>query len=132
MTQTDRKREIRLGEFTRAGLEEQASRLDVEFSVLVRQAVIYYLADRDSDRPGWRLPRFVSGTTNRAEISVELDERTWEALAEAARLQGVDQDRLLEHAVLYYLADLESGRAAARIVRSIADEPSDPESHETT
>lgn len=132
MTRTDRKREIRLGEFTRAGLEEQASRLDVEFSLLVRQAVIYYLADRDNDRPGWRLPRFVSGATNRAETSVELDERTWEALAEAARLQGVDEDRLLDHAVLYFLADLESGRAAARIVRSIAGEPSDPESNETT
>jgi hypothetical protein len=53
-------------------------------------------------------------------VEVALDEFAWEALgAESSRL-GVAADELLTFALLYYLADIDSGRVARDIHRSPA------------
>jgi hypothetical protein len=84
---------------------------------VVRTAARYYLADRGSGRVAWRPPRFLRAEDGRASTvtDVELDEDTMEALEKEARRQGLALDRLAEHALLYYLADLSTGRAAARV-----------------
>ncbi len=52
-------------------------------------------------------------------VEVALGEFAWEALdAESARL-GVDARELFEFALLYYLADVDSGRIAREIRRSL-------------
>jgi hypothetical protein len=79
---------------------------------VIRTAARYYLADRDSGRVAWRVPPFVRrGDPNGAGTDVELDAATKEALEEEARRQGIAPGRLVEHALLYFLADLDSGRA---------------------
>ena len=51
---------------------------------------------------------------------MELDDRAWdEAEAEAAR-QRVPLERLVEHAAMYLMADLDSGDVAARIAADAA------------
>jgi hypothetical protein len=84
---------------------------------VVRTAARYYLADRGSGRVAWRPPRFLRAVDEPASTltGVELDEETTKALQKEARQQGLAADRLAEHAVLYYLADLSTGRAAARV-----------------
>ena len=54
---------------------------------------------------------------------VDLDEDTLEALEEEAQRHGMATHRLAEHALLYFLADLDSGRAAARLGEALEREP---------
>jgi hypothetical protein len=57
-------------------------------------------------------------------VTIKLDEFGWDALREAADEQGVTLPELVEHAAMYYLADLHSGRAALQIFRrSVAGRP---------
>jgi hypothetical protein len=84
---------------------------------VIRTAARYYLADRGSGRLAWRPPRFVrAGEPAAGPVTdVTLDDETMEALEEAAAHHGVATHRLAEHALLYFLADLDSGRAATRL-----------------
>ncbi len=112
---------LALDDFGRATLEGEAARYSVEPGELVGHAVDYYLGDRDSGRPALKVPRFDrTSTVAPLELVVELDDRTWEeAEAEAAR-QRVSVERLLEHAALYLVADLDSGNVAVRIAADAA------------
>jgi hypothetical protein len=112
---------LALDDFGRATLEGEAARYSVEPGELVSHAVGYYLGDRDSGRQALRVPRFGrSATAAPLELDVELDDRAWEeAEAEAAR-QRVPLERLLEHAAMYLIADLDSGDVAARIAADAA------------
>lgn len=51
----------------------------------------------------------------RRHLSVELDELAWGALLEEAQAMGLSVEELGSFAVLYYLADRDSGRIARRI-----------------
>jgi hypothetical protein len=51
-------------------------------------------------------------------LSLQLDEFAWEAIQhESTRLQ-VSEEELIAYAVLYYIADIDSGRIARRIPSS--------------
>lgn len=85
------------------------------------RAVHYYLADRDAGGIGWRYPRFLGDgePRSRRAVTIEVDAEAWrELVAEAAR-QDVAPDRLVEHAVLYLAADLDSGRLTERILEDL-------------
>ena len=112
---------LALDDFGRATLEGEAARYSVEPGELVSHAVGYYLGDRDSGRQALRVPRFGrSAPAAQLELDVELEDRAWdEAEAEAAR-QRVPLERLLEHAAMYLIADLDSGDVAARIAADAA------------
>ena len=75
-----------------------------------RTAALYYLADRDSGRPAWRAPRFRSKTPSGQGLRVVFDDDTWDALTEEADRQNVETEELAVHALLYFLADFDSGR----------------------
>jgi hypothetical protein len=121
------RKRVRLGAFARSSLEELAAKRGIGVWPLLRHAVAYYLADGDCGRHGWQPPRFRSddrgGTT---ELELPLPRKEWEVLADVASRRGLDLDHLIEHALLYYLADLESGRVAARIFALLDDEPENP------
>lgn len=58
----------------------------------------------------------------RHPVTIELDDFGYTSLTEEAERQGVALEELIEHAAMYYLADLHSGRAAVQIFRrSVAD-----------
>lgn len=109
------------------GLEaftELAERHGGSASRVARMAAHYYLADSDDGPPAWRVPSFGPGSEperRRTSIPVELDDSTWEALLQEARSQGVDISALAAHAVLYFMADVDSGRVAKRMDDSVAE-----------
>jgi hypothetical protein len=61
-------------------------------------------------------------TAHRATL--EFSDFAWRALSEEAERQAVPLEELVAHAALYYLADLHSGRLAARVLRR--EEPAPP------
>ena len=103
---------LRLDHFGRKAL---AARLrgGASREAIVSKAVRYYLADRGNGRLAWRFPRFLSGDDGDepAGTDVTLDDETMAAVEREARRQGVSPGRLAEHALLYFLADLDCGRA---------------------
>jgi hypothetical protein len=112
---------LALDEFGRATLEGEAARYHVSPGELVGTAVEYFLGDRNSGRSSLKVPRFARNTTApELDVEIDLDGRTWdEAESEAAR-QRVPLERLLEHASMYLVADLDSGEVAERIAAESA------------
>jgi hypothetical protein len=96
-----------LDAFGREAIEDYATTHGATPSAVVRDAALYYLADSDSGRPSWRVPRFMrKGGSGPAvdELEIELDDDTWTAIEQEARRQEVRPELLLRHAVLYFLA----------------------------
>lgn len=102
-------------------LERLASRREDSPGAVVRTAAVYYLADRESARPGWRAPRFIREPQSLSTGEFDVDDETWLALECEAERQGIATGQLAEHAFLYFLADLDSGRLADRIDAALDD-----------
>lgn len=52
------------------------------------------------------------------ELTLKLDDFAWENIAEEATREGLTVEELVGYAVLYYLADADSGRVARQVSRS--------------
>lgn len=61
-----------------------------------------------------------------AKVEFEIDAFAAERLEAAAAAQGVAEADLLRHALMYYLADLDRGRIAARVIGDGSDSRSRP------
>jgi hypothetical protein len=117
---------LELDEFGRESLAAQAGRQRESLSRLLREAALYYVSDLRADRRAARIPRFARREAPRIPVaelslSLDLDDATWQALEEEAARQQVSVEALLEHAALYYLADLSSGRTPRRILNGPDD-----------
>ena len=113
---------LHLDDFGHAALERLASRRDSEPDTAVMTACLYYLRDRESGRAGWPVARFTRADADAtATITVTLDGETWNALRDEAERQGVPAETLALHAVMYFIADLDSGRVADRLEDSLED-----------
>ena len=102
---------LHLDEFGQQSLDRLTKEGEGSPAAAFRTAALYYLADRDSGRPAWRAPRFRStkGPSGQG-LRVVFDDDTWAALAEEADRQNVETEELAVHALLYFLADFDSGR----------------------
>lgn len=115
---------LRFGEFAREALEEQANLHRGSLDEVVRVAALHHLSELESGRIAPRVSRF--HRSRRAEsaraadpaltLELELDDPAWSALHEAAVLQRIGLERLIEYAIWCYLADLDSGLVTARIL----------------
>jgi hypothetical protein len=117
------RRRVALGldEFGREILDELARSLAVTPGTIVRQAALHLLSEHRAGRSTAKVPRFVRDREIRPRdrdltLDLELDETDWSALEIVAVAQRVSLERLLEHATMLFLADVESGRLAVRIV----------------
>jgi len=52
------------------------------------------------------------------KVTLTLEGYAWETLDEEAEREGITTDELITFSVLYYLADIDSGRISRRITRS--------------
>jgi hypothetical protein len=52
-------------------------------------------------------------------LDVDLGEETARALAEQAAAQAVEPEQLARHALLFFLADVDSGRVARALERAL-------------
>jgi hypothetical protein len=104
---------VRLGSFAvealagGAGSETEPSPADLE------RAIQFYLSQSRRRGPGWAYPEFVreQDPAGQVEIELEVDEFLWVSLEKEARRQKVTIPQLLEHASLYYAAEMDSGWA---------------------
>jgi hypothetical protein len=113
---------LALGGFGREAIEEHARRYTLSMDALLGRAAEYYVSERGSERVTQRLPRFRrEPAAPRAPVEIDLEPEVWEALQKEARRQGVPVERVLEHAALRLVADLDSGRVASRILEDEGD-----------
>ncbi len=113
---------LHVDEFGQEALERGAEIRHGSTAAVVRTAVLYYLADRDSERAAWRYPRFSRHRAPGPGQKVEIDDDTWAAVEHEAKRQQIEPSQLAEHAFLYFLADLDSGRVAGRLENILEDE----------
>jgi hypothetical protein len=110
---------LELTTFGRESVEDEASKQGVAVETLLRHAILHFLAERESDRMAPRFPRFSRGAPSGGElveIEVDLDPAEWATLEGAAHEAGVPVGRLLAHASMLYLADLDAGIVAHRLL----------------
>jgi hypothetical protein len=106
---------VRLDRFGQEALEEHLRATGESESDALDVAVRYYLGDADSGRVAWKVPRKTARPDPADEIELELEDELHAELRRESRRQHVSPDMLVMHALMYYLADLDSGRAAARL-----------------
>jgi hypothetical protein len=106
---------VRLDRFGRDALRAHLRRAGGTEDDAFEDAVRYYLGDSASGRLAWQAPRHYQALEAREELELELDEDLHGELQRESRRQRVTPDLLAMHALMYYLADLDSGRAAARL-----------------
>lgn len=58
------------------------------------------------------------GARARRSLDLPLEDFAWEAIQEESARLGVSVEEFVSFAVLYYLADIDSGRVSRRITRS--------------
>jgi hypothetical protein len=114
---------LQIAGFGREALDAYSSRAGSLPPDVVRTATRYYLADRELERPAWRIPRFTRELVRGAgqALEVEFDPDTFGTLEDEARRQGVATERLAEHALMYFLADSESGRLVSRLGNALGE-----------
>jgi hypothetical protein len=74
----------------------------------------------DSSDPSIRTPRSRDGQHSRADrsLTLTLERFAWETIDEEAAREGLAIEELITFSVLYYLADIDSGRVSRQISRS--------------
>ena len=114
-----------MGDFAANTLREQARANALSPDEFLDRAVRYYLSERSSRRLARKLPGFLETISNGRCIAldVDLEEAAWEELEGVAAREGVSVERVLEHALLLLVADLDSGRVAARFVEDASEQP---------
>jgi len=107
-----------VGHFVADTLRAQASANALSAEEFVDRAAHYYLSERSTGRAARKLPAFLErGSDGRAvRFQIDLEEASWAELRAVAAREGTSMERLLEHAVLLLIADLDSGRVATRFV----------------
>jgi hypothetical protein len=115
---------VRLGDLSVRVLEGEDGSGSRYRSARAGQAIRYYLSDSDLGRPNWPYPTFARGlgdSPEAVEVTLEIDGSVWAALELEAERQGISAERLVDHAVLYFGADLDAGRIAQRILDDFDD-----------
>jgi len=122
---------LSLDEFGASALREHAERYSLSPPEFGSRAARYYLADRDSGRVALRVPRLPKAAAGRSapRLTVDLDPESLRELQAEAKRQDVSVEAMLEHAIMYFLADIDSGRVEQRLLAdlgrgSIADDDS--------
>lgn len=84
----------------------------------VLRVIRFYLKEKGSGGPGWSYPDLVREGSPEEEVEVELDieDSLWRDVRLEAARQHVNVTQLLEHAALYYAAELDAGRLTERIL----------------
>jgi hypothetical protein len=84
----------------------------------VLRVIRFYLKEKGSGGTGWSYPDLLRQGSPEEEIEVELEieDALWREMRAEASRQRVSVTQLLEHAALYYAAELDAGRLTERIL----------------
>lgn len=84
----------------------------------VLRVIRFYLKEKGRGGTGWSYPDLLREGRPEEEIEVELEieDALWREMRAEASRQRVSVTQLLEHAALYYAAELDAGRLTERIL----------------
>lgn len=84
----------------------------------VLKVIRFYLKEKGSGGTGWSYPDLLRAGSPEEEVEVELEieDALWREMRAEASRQRVSVTQLLEHAALYYAAELDAGRLTERIL----------------
>jgi len=104
---------IALSEFALVALRGEEHRDGAQVSARMSRAIWHYLRDMETDRPGWRYPRFLleRERARMVELEFSIDPDLWRSFEREAGRQGVSVEQLAEHAALYFAAAVNAGWA---------------------
>lgn len=121
---------MRLGAFAAEVLARKLGNGGPPGSQDFERVIRFYLGERSSRPAGWAYPDFLRERRASDEVELELnvDDLIWIALEAEAYEQEVAIDRLLEHATLYFAAEMDAGRATERILEELGREEEPEES----
>jgi len=90
----------------------------------VVRVIRFYLKEKEGEDIGWAYPGLLRKGRPEEEVEVELeiDESLWGQMEREAERQHVTVTQLLEHAALYYAAELDAGRLTERILDELEEE----------
>lgn len=104
-------------EFGWSTLGDHARAEGLELDQLLALACSYYASELGGERMALRVPRFEGGAEQETRTFVlDLSSEALEQLKGEAKRQEIRLDRLLEHSAMLYIADLDAGRVAKRII----------------
>jgi hypothetical protein len=106
---------VRLDRFGQEALEDYVRAAGETPAAALGAAVRYYLGDADCGRVAWPVPPHADPGDTAEALELPLDDELHGELEQESRRQAVSLDLLALHALVYFLADLDSGRAAARL-----------------
>ena len=127
----DRRRllELRLDSFGWQTLEEAAGLQDESIEELIAAACGHLVIESERGRAAARLLRLPGPRDAEArELELVLPARIWHALEVEAEGQNAELPRVIEHASLLYISDLESGRGTRQILEEPPGERQQPSS----
>ena len=109
---------VKLGDFASKTLAAEAMNGGEPRSASVERAIHCYLGDKGSAGPGWLFPAFLRGRepVEAVELRLEIEEGLWASLEDEASSQDVSVRQMLDHAVLYFAAEVNAGRVTERIL----------------
>ena len=86
-------------------------------------AIRCYLGARGSAAAGWLYPGFLGRRRSEegVELSLSIDDALWRSLEQEAERQHTSAEQMLEHAVLYFAAEIDAGRATQRILGDLEE-----------
>jgi hypothetical protein len=116
---------ITFDDFGWQALEERAAEQRISLEELLSLALGYYDSELPSGRAATGVPRFrrtpANGETR--TLALEVEGGTMPRLEREAERRGVALEQVCEHAALFFLADLDSGKVAEEVVRRARSKP---------
>jgi hypothetical protein len=103
---------------SRSGSSAQSSSADVV------RVIRFYLREKGGEDVGWAYPDLLreGSPDEEVEVELEIDDSLWGRMEQEAERQHVTVTQLLEHAALYYAAELDAGRLTERILGELDEE----------
>lgn len=107
---------VRLSAFAIDALAGRSATGSNPASADVLRAIQFYLGQSRRQAPGWAYPAFMRGQSPgvSVEFDLDVDDVLWALLAREASKQEITVEQLLEHAAMYYAAQMDSGWTGER------------------
>lgn len=111
---------VSLGRLASQAIGGGENKGDGQTSARTARAIRCYLNARGSGA-GWSYPSFLDKGRGGEGIRLKLriEDGLWRSLEEEAERQGIGVAQMLEHAVLYFAAEVDAGRFAERILDEV-------------